>query len=82
MQTNDEIHPVEVFAGTIMECEMVKSLLENAEIQCYLNNEYNGVMVPWITSAGGVNAVKIVVSSEDIDNARIVVDEYKKNVRD
>lgn len=81
MKKNNEIEPAEVFAGTIMQCEMVKSLLENAEIEAYLKDEINGTMVPWVTSAGGINSVKIVVSSVDFEKAMIVVDEYEKNVK-
>jgi len=32
MKSKDEIVPVTVFSGTIYEAEMVKSLLENADI--------------------------------------------------
>jgi hypothetical protein len=81
MKTNKELEPVEVFSGTIMECEMVKSLLENAEIVCYLNNEFSGTIAPWIISSGGINSVKLIVSNADFENAMIVVNEYKSNVK-
>jgi len=81
MKTNKEIEPVEVFSGSIMECEMVKSLLENAEIECFLNNEFSGTIAPWIVSSGGVNSVKLVVSNLDFETAMIVVEEYKRNVK-
>jgi len=79
MKTNDNIEPVEVFSGTIVEAEIVKSLLENAEIETLLKDELVGTLTPWNTAAGGVGSVKIVVSNLDYDKAMLVVEEYKKN---
>ena len=79
MKTNDNIVPVEVFSGTIVEAEIVKSLLENAEIETFLKDELIGTLTPWNTAAGGVGSVKIVVSNLDYDKAKLVVEEYKKN---
>jgi len=79
MKTNDNIEPVEVFSGTIVEAEIVKSLLENAEIETFLKDELVGTLTPWNTAAGGVGSVKIVVSNLDYDKAMLVVEEYKKN---
>jgi len=39
MKTNENIELVEVFLGTIWHAELVKSLLENAEIEVYLKDE-------------------------------------------
>lgn len=82
MKTDKENNPVEVFAGTAVQATMVKSLLENAEIEAYLKDEFTGVLYPWHTSPGGVGAVKVLVSGKDHDKARIVVDEYEDNVKD
>jgi hypothetical protein len=71
--------PVEVFAGTAWEAAVVKSLLENAEIEVFLKDEIRGTMVPWHISPGGTDAVTVVVSSADYENARQVVDEYRAN---
>jgi hypothetical protein len=75
----EEISPVEVFAGTAWEAAVVKSLLENAEIEVFLKDEIRGTMVPWHVSPGGTDAVTVVVSSADYENASQVVDEYKAN---
>lgn len=79
MKTDKENIPVEVFAGTAVQATLVKSLLENAEIEAYLKDEYTGVLYPWHTSPGGVGAVKIIVSSVDYERARVVVEEYESN---
>jgi hypothetical protein len=81
MKTSNEIIPVEVFSGKIWEAEMVKSLLENAEIQVFLKDEINGTLTPWVVSPGGLGSVKVVVSNLDFDNAKKIVDEYEKNTK-
>ena len=81
MKTDNGIEPVEVFAGTAMQANLVKSLLENAEIEAYLKDEFTGVLYPWHTTPGGVGAVKIFVSSVNHEKARIVVDEYESNLK-
>ena len=81
MKTEKGIEPVEVFAGTAVQASLVKSLLENAEIEAYLKDEFTGVLYPWHSSPGGVGAVKVFVSSVDHEKARIVVDEYETNLK-
>jgi len=79
MKTDKENKPLEVFAGTAVQATLVKSLLENAEIDAYLKDEFTGVLYPWHTSPGGVGAVKVVVSGVDYERARMVVDEYESS---
>ena len=80
MKKENEVVPVEVFAGTAVQASLVKSLLGNAEIEAYLKDEFTGVLYPWHTSPGGVGAVKVFVSSVDHEKAIIVVDEYESKV--
>jgi len=80
MKTDKEIEPVEIFSGSIWQAEMLKSLLENAEIEGYLKDEISGTLVPWFTAPGGVGSVKVVVSNQDYDKAMEIVDAYKKNM--
>ena len=79
MKEKDDIRSVLVFAGSATEAAMVKSLLENAEIQAFLKDEVFGTLEPWVTGPGGAGAVKIIVSSADAERAKLVVDEYEKN---
>jgi hypothetical protein len=78
MSKNREITPVEIFAGTIMEAEMLKSFLENSDIDAYLKDANTGSIAPWYT--GGLGSVKVIVSSVDFEQAIIVVEEYQKNL--
>lgn len=82
MKSGEEIYPVEVFAGTAVQASLVKSLLENAEIEAFLKDEFTGIIAPWHSTPGGVGAVKVFVSSEDHEKAMIVVDEFERNAKD
>ena len=78
MNLNQEIQPVEVFDGNQWEVSLVKSLLDNAEIESFLKDERMGVLVPWNVAGGGAGAVKIFVSSVDYKRAKEVIDQYEK----
>ncbi|MFY9154474.1 MAG: DUF2007-related protein [Prolixibacteraceae bacterium] len=78
MNTDQEIYPVIVFEGNDWQAAMVKSLLENAEIEAFLKDEKMGVLAPWNVAAGGAGSVKVIVSNLDLERAREVVDEFLK----
>jgi hypothetical protein len=79
MSTNDEIRSTEVFAGTPWEAALIKSLLENAEIQAFLKDDIYGTLEPWVAAPGGAGAIKVIVSSVDVEKAKQVVDDYENN---
>jgi hypothetical protein len=80
MKNDNEIKPVEVFAGTAMQAGMVKSLLENAEIETFLQDEFIGTLNPWYAAPGGAGAVKVFVSNVDSEKAKAVVEDYENNL--
>jgi hypothetical protein len=71
---------IEVFAGNIIEAGMVCSLLESSDIHAFLKDEIMGTMNPWFVSAGGVGAVKVLVSSLDFETAKLLVEDYRNNI--
>jgi len=71
--------PVEVFAGTTWEAALVKSLLENAEIETFLKDAVLGTMATWIVTPGGVDSVKVMVSGNDYEKAKGVVRDFEIN---
>ena len=81
MNSNNHPEPVEVFAGTTWQAEMVKSLLANAHIKAFLIDEIIGTLSPWWAAPGGAGAVKVTVSSTDFERAKVVVDEYERNLK-
>ena len=72
---------VEVFDGTAWQAGMVKSLLENEEIETFLKDDIIGTLGPWWAAAGGAGSVKVFVSSLDFMKAKVIVDEYEKNIK-
>ncbi len=80
MNKENQIRSVEIFRGMIFQAQMVVNLLENAGIDAYLQDEITGTLnLPW-DNAGGVGMVKVTVSSADLEQAQVVVEEYKKNL--
>ena len=82
MSHDNEIEPIVVFSGTIWSAELVKSLLENSEIEAFLIDQNTGSLAPWYTAGGGAGSVKVVVSSLDYEKARTIVMEYEENIRE
>lgn len=78
MKRDEGVSPVEVFEGTDWQANLVKSLLDNAEIESFLKDQRMGVLAPWNVAAGGAGPVKIFVSSLDYEKAREVVDAFWK----
>ena len=77
MKSEDEITPVEVFDGTQWQAMLVKSLLDNAEIESFVKDSRMGILEPWVVDAGGAGPVKIFVSNLDADKAREVIAQYQ-----
>ena len=77
---NHDNEPVEVFSGSIWEAELVKNLLENAEIETFLRDEYTGTLAPWYTAGGGAGSVKVIVADRDYNKARMIVEEFERSI--
>ncbi|WP_421919869.1 putative signal transducing protein [Marinifilum sp.] len=69
---------IEVYAGLSWEVEMLKSILEDHEIKAFVKDEFIGTLAPHYT-AGGVGAVKLCISSADLDRAKPLVEKFLKN---
>jgi hypothetical protein len=80
MKQSENSEPVLVFSGTSLQAAILKSLLENAEIEVFLKDEIMGMLNPWWTAPGGAGAVKVFVGGEDAEKAILVVEEYEKNI--
>ena len=77
-----QIGLIEVFAGTTWQAGMVKSLLENSEIDAFLKDEILGTLNPWWAAPGGTGAVKVFVSNLDEVKATSIIEDYEKNLND
>ena len=81
METKDNITLIEIFAGTPWQAGLLKSLLENAEIEAFLADEIIGTLSPWWTAPGGAGSVKVFISSQNIENAKVIVSEFENNLK-
>jgi Protein of unknown function (DUF2007). len=77
MKAEDEVFPVEVFDGTQWQATLVKSLLNNAEIESFVKDSRMGVLEPWVVDGGGAGPVKIFVSNLDVERAKEVIAQYE-----
>lgn len=79
MKTKKENDIIEVFAGSSIEAEIVKSMLQDSDIDVFLKNENMGTIAPWHVSAGGAGAVKIIINSNDYDKAKLIIEKYEES---
>ena len=69
---------IEIFSGTLWESGMVKSLLQDSEIESFLtNNVINSFVLEPINAAG----VKVMISNSDFARAKKIVEDYYRNMK-
>jgi hypothetical protein len=78
---NTENDPVEVFRGTGWEVTLVQSLLANAEIESFLYFGALGTTATW-DSRGCFPLSRIMVSSEDNEKAKEVINQYYQAMKE
>jgi len=76
---DENIKSVELYSGSLWDAELLKSLLENAQIESFLKDSIIGTTFPWHASPGGTNPVKVIISSANIEQAEVVLQEFMKN---
>jgi hypothetical protein len=73
---NDSV--IEIFSGTLWECQMITSMLQDVEIETYL---VNSVFSTYAFNPLIAENTKVVVSSNDRIKAQMVIDEYYHNLK-
>ena len=73
-----EKEPVEIFAGSIWEAELLNSMLLNEGITGFVFNEA-GTIFPFENTENGTAAAKIMVVDADVTAAKSIVDTYRAN---
>lgn len=76
MDPAEDIKPTEIFSGTAWQADTVKGMLMDNEIQAYLGDEIWGVNAETENAPAIAGAVKVFVSRNDFEDARIVVERY------
>jgi hypothetical protein len=69
--------PYEVFEGTAWEAGLLKSILEDNEIETYITEAYQ---LPWNNIPIKGAAAKVFVALKDLDQAKTIVDEFYTNM--
>ncbi|MHC4164250.1 MAG: putative signal transducing protein [Planctomycetota bacterium] len=67
-----------VFTGQITEADLVKFVLQEAGIRCWLENQQMGTALPGVVSPSGA-AVRVLVAAGDEDKAKA---EIKRSQQD
>ncbi|MGE5316812.1 MAG: putative signal transducing protein [Chloroflexota bacterium] len=79
MNEKDKLTLMEVFAGELWKATMIKNVLEDNNIQAFLENSLMGVLEPWVVTPGGYQPVKVVVSNIDYDKAMQLIGEFNQS---
>lgn len=69
--------PYEVFEGTAWEAGLLKSMLEDNEIETYITEAYQ---LPWNNIPIKGAAAKVFVALKDLEQAKAIVDEFYTNM--
>jgi hypothetical protein len=81
MKADNDNKPIEVFSGTQWQAEMVRSLLENAAIDSFIEDGIMGTLGPWWTAPGGAGAVRVFVLESNYEMAKAIANEYDANLK-
>lgn len=74
----DKLSPYEVFEGTAWEAGLLKSILEDNEIETILRD---ASFAPWNQFPTRAGTVKVFVAMQDFERAKLLVEEYYKNMK-
>lgn len=78
METENELSPYEVFEGTAWEAGLLKSILEDNEIETIVRE---ASFAPWNLFPARAGSVKVFVASRDFEMAQLLVVEFNKNMK-
>jgi hypothetical protein len=71
---------VEIYEGTLFECQMIKTLLENEGIESNLKDEIIGTRGGNVWRPAG--GVKIIISDDNYQKAKIIISDFEKSHKD
>jgi hypothetical protein len=70
--------PYEVFEGSAWEAGLLKSMLEDNDIETIIQQAYS---LPWNTLPIKGAAAKVFVALKDFEQARVIVEEFYTNMK-
>lgn len=74
----EETDLLTVYAGSLLEVQLLRSLLEAEGITAFLKDEILGTNAPAYAVPGGVGAIKVVIAKRDLDRAELIIQEFLK----
>lgn len=81
MKENNQTSTIQIYSGTLWEAQIVKNLLEEAEIEVFLKEEILGSLnLPWASNGGGIGMSKVIILESDYENAKLIVDDFRNNL--
>lgn len=75
---NNNDSAIEIFSGSLWECQMITSMLQDVEIETYL---VNSVFSTYAFNPLIAENTKVIISSNDRIKAQTVIDEYYHNLK-
>ena len=77
-ENNKNLAPFVVFEGSAWEAGLLKSILEDNNIETIMNEAYS---LPWNTTPTRGAAARLFVAFRDLERAKEVVDEFYSNMQ-
>lgn len=79
MTTDDKnLTPYEVFEGSAWEAGLLKSILEDNDIEAFMTEAY---ALPWNSTPTRGASAKVFVALENLEQAKAIVDEFYTNMQ-
>jgi len=78
-ENNDMLSPYEVFEGTAWEAGLLKSILDDNEIENFIKDASR---IPWNTFPVSASSVKVFVAKKDYEAAMGIVNEFRDNMKE
>ena len=78
MDTNNDLATFEVYDGTAWEVALLRSILDDNEIESI---EREASFAPWNLTPERAGTVKVFVAHKDLDRAKAIVDEFVANMQ-
>jgi hypothetical protein len=75
----NEDKTAEAFSGELWKATMIKNILEDNNIQAFLNNELLGSVAPYLADGGGMANIKVIVNAAQLDDALKLIDEFNSS---
>jgi len=70
---------VMVYAGSPVDAEMIKEILEDYGIPVNIKNQLMGTIAPWQVSGGGASPAEVEVFTKDKEQALLLIEEFHKS---